>query len=144
MIPFENMGIVRAVEGDRVVLHATTHEHKHPQCSGPYPLSADPRLGAQMRDRMGVGDTAVNLAAAGLVLNAWILSGEDRYRDWIDPKERPPEEFLDILEEYSTWPTSPQVFIDGELIGGCDITLEMYHSGELQKKLEEVFGAKAK
>jgi hypothetical protein len=50
---------------------------------GPFPLSADPRLGAQMRDRMGVGDTAVNLAAAGLVLNAWILSGEDRYRDWI-------------------------------------------------------------
>lgn len=50
---------------------------------GPHPLSADPRLGAQMRDRMGVGDTAVNLAAAGLVLNAWILSGEDRYRDWI-------------------------------------------------------------
>ncbi len=54
------------------------------------------------------------------------------------------EEFLDILEEYSTWPTSPQVFIDGELIGGCDITLEMYQSGELQKKLEEVFGAKTK
>ncbi|WP_043488398.1 MULTISPECIES: hypothetical protein [Streptomyces] len=50
---------------------------------GPYPLSSDPRLGAQMRDRMGAGDTAVNLAAAGLVLNAWILSGEDRYRDWI-------------------------------------------------------------
>ncbi|MFF0079245.1 hypothetical protein ACFYR1_05945 [Streptomyces canus] len=50
---------------------------------GPYPLSEDPRLGAQMRDRMGVGDTAVNLAAAGLVLNAWILSGEDRYHDWI-------------------------------------------------------------
>lgn len=50
---------------------------------GPFPLSADPRLGAQMRDRTGVGDTAVNLAAAGLVLNAWILSGEDRYRDWI-------------------------------------------------------------
>jgi hypothetical protein len=50
---------------------------------GPYPLSADPRLGDQMRDRMGVGDTALNLAAAGLVLNAWILSGEERYRDWI-------------------------------------------------------------
>ncbi|MHC3470843.1 hypothetical protein ACYF6T_19320 [Streptomyces sp. 7R007] len=51
--------------------------------NGPFPLSADPRLGDQMRDRMGVGDTAVNLAAAGLVLNAWILSGEERYRDWI-------------------------------------------------------------
>ncbi|MFF2078218.1 hypothetical protein ACFVXG_26100 [Kitasatospora sp. NPDC058162] len=50
---------------------------------GPYPLSADPRLGAQMRERIGVGDTAVNLAAAGLVLNAWVLTGEQRYRDWI-------------------------------------------------------------
>lgn len=47
------------------------------------PLSEDPRLGQEMRERMGVGDTAVNLAAAGLVLNAWILSGERRYRDWI-------------------------------------------------------------
>jgi len=43
----------------------------------------DPRLGEEMRARMGVGDTAVNLAAAGLVLNALILSGEPRYRDWI-------------------------------------------------------------
>ncbi|MHC5906745.1 hypothetical protein ACVNF4_23000 [Streptomyces sp. S6] len=50
---------------------------------GPFPLDADPRLGAQMRDRTGVGDTAVNLAAAGLVLNAWILTREERYRDWI-------------------------------------------------------------
>ncbi|MFF5985142.1 hypothetical protein ACFY78_40580 [Streptomyces olindensis] len=50
---------------------------------GPFALSEDPRLGEQMRERMGVGDTAVNLAAAGLVLNAWILSGEERYRDWI-------------------------------------------------------------
>ncbi|WP_033220481.1 hypothetical protein [Kitasatospora phosalacinea] len=50
---------------------------------GPFPLTADPRLGRPMRDRIGVGDTAVNLAAAGLVFNAWILSGEERYRDWI-------------------------------------------------------------
>jgi hypothetical protein len=47
------------------------------------PLDADPRLGAEMRRRMGSGDTAVNLAATGLVLNAWILSGEQRYADWI-------------------------------------------------------------
>ncbi|MFI7336896.1 hypothetical protein ACIBUY_03015 [Streptomyces sp. NPDC050085] len=50
---------------------------------GPYPLSADPRLGPRMRDRTGAGDTAVNLAATGLVLNAWILSGDERYRNWI-------------------------------------------------------------
>ncbi|NUS15264.1 MAG: hypothetical protein HOY69_28360 [Streptomyces sp.] len=47
------------------------------------PLDADPRLGDEMRRRMGSGDTAVNLAAAGLVLNAWILTGEQRYADWI-------------------------------------------------------------
>ncbi len=47
------------------------------------PRLEDPRLGAAMRERMGVGDTAVNLAAAGLVLNALILSGDDRYRRWI-------------------------------------------------------------
>ena len=37
-----------------------------------------------MNARMGAGDTAVNLAAAGLVLNAWILTGDPRYRDWIE------------------------------------------------------------
>ena len=46
-------------------------------------LAHDPRLGEEMRRRIGSGDTAVNLAAAGLVLNAWILSGEERYREWI-------------------------------------------------------------
>ncbi|WP_406416502.1 hypothetical protein OH809_38720 [Streptomyces sp. NBC_00873] len=49
----------------------------------PPALSEDPRLGKAMRDRIGFGDTAVNLAATGLVLNAWVLTGEDRYRDWI-------------------------------------------------------------
>ena len=47
------------------------------------PLARDPRLGAEMRRRTGVGDTAVNLAATGLVHNAWILTGDARYRDWI-------------------------------------------------------------
>ncbi|WP_234544574.1 hypothetical protein [Streptomyces shenzhenensis] len=47
------------------------------------PLEADPRLGEEMRRRMGSGDTAVNLAATGLVLNAWIVTGEQRYADWI-------------------------------------------------------------
>ena len=37
-----------------------------------------------MTARMGAGDTAVNLAATGLVLNAWILTGDPRYRDWIE------------------------------------------------------------
>ncbi|XOV89564.1 MAG: Grx4 family monothiol glutaredoxin [Pseudomonadota bacterium] len=35
------------------------------------------------------------------------------------------------LPQYSNWPTFPQLFIDGELVGGCDIITEMYQSGEL-------------
>ncbi len=40
------------------------------------------------------------------------------------------------LKEYSNWPTFPQLYVKGELIGGCDIVIEMYQSGELQKLLE--------
>jgi monothiol glutaredoxin len=36
------------------------------------------------------------------------------------------------LSALSNWPTIPQLFIDGELVGGCDIVTEMYESGELQ------------
>lgn len=42
------------------------------------------------------------------------------------------------LPKVSNWPTFPQVFINGELIGGCDITLDLYQKGELQKLLSEV------
>jgi monothiol glutaredoxin len=46
-------------------------------------------------------------------------------------------EIREGLKEYSNWPTFPQLYVKGELIGGCDIVIEMYHSGELQKLLEE-------
>jgi monothiol glutaredoxin len=39
------------------------------------------------------------------------------------------------LSALSNWPTIPQLFIDGELVGGCDIVMEMYQSGELQQAL---------
>lgn len=41
------------------------------------------------------------------------------------------------LPRYSNWPTFPQLFINGELIGGCDITLELYESGELERIVRE-------
>ena len=40
------------------------------------------------------------------------------------------------IKEYSNWPTFPQLYVKGELIGGCDIVVEMYHSGELKKLLD--------
>jgi monothiol glutaredoxin len=39
------------------------------------------------------------------------------------------------LSAISNWPTIPQLFIDGELVGGCDIVTEMYESGELEQLL---------
>lgn len=39
------------------------------------------------------------------------------------------------IKEYSNWPTIPQVYLSGELIGGSDILIEMYNSGELREKL---------
>ena len=45
------------------------------------------------------------------------------------------EEIREGLKVYSNWPTFPQLYVKGELIGGCDIVLEMYESGELKTLL---------
>ncbi|HSG64396.1 MAG TPA: Grx4 family monothiol glutaredoxin [Gammaproteobacteria bacterium] len=44
-------------------------------------------------------------------------------------------EIREGLKAYSSWPTFPQLYVNGELIGGCDITLELYESGELKEIL---------
>ena len=41
------------------------------------------------------------------------------------------------IKSYSSWPTIPQVYVNGEFIGGCDTTVEMYKSGELKTMLKE-------
>jgi monothiol glutaredoxin len=40
------------------------------------------------------------------------------------------------IKEYSNWPTIPQVYINGEFIGGSDIAIELYQNGELQQMVE--------
>jgi monothiol glutaredoxin len=47
------------------------------------------------------------------------------------------------LPKVSNWPTFPQLFINGELVGGCDIVLDLYQKGELQSMLEEVSPSEA-
>lgn len=56
-----------------------------------------------------------------------------------------PFSFVNVLEhpdiregvkEYGQWPTIPQLYVKGELLGGCDITLEMFESGELATVLK--------
>ena len=47
-------------------------------------------------------------------------------------------ELRESLKTYSNWPTFPQLYIKGELVGGCDIMMDLFQSGELQKMLDSV------
>jgi len=49
-------------------------------------------------------------------------------------------ELREALKSYSNWPTYPQLYVNGELVGGCDIIVEMYKNGELKKVISEVKG----
>ena len=42
------------------------------------------------------------------------------------------------IKEFTSWPTIPQVFFDGEFVGGCDILLEMHKSGEIVEQLKNI------
>ena len=46
-------------------------------------------------------------------------------------------EIRDGIKQFSDWPTIPQLYVNGEFIGGCDIVREMYETGELQKVFDE-------
>jgi monothiol glutaredoxin len=51
-------------------------------------------------------------------------------------------ELREALKRFSNWPTYPQLYVKGELIGGCDIALEMLKSGELKKLVSAAGAAK--
>ena len=42
-----------------------------------------------------------------------------------------------VIKEFASWPTIPQLYVKGEFVGGCDIIREMYESGELQQLLKD-------
>lgn len=48
------------------------------------------------------------------------------------------DEIREGIKVFSNWPTIPQLYVNGELIGGCDIVVEMFNAGELQTLLESV------
>lgn len=52
-------------------------------------------------------------------------------------------EIYENLPRYANWPTFPQIYIGGELVGGCDITLELFQRGELQTMIKEAVGKSA-
>lgn len=46
-------------------------------------------------------------------------------------------EIRETLPGYSDWPTFPQLYVKGELVGGCDIVMELHESGELERMINE-------
>jgi len=46
------------------------------------------------------------------------------------------DEMREGLKRFSNWPTYPQLYVQGELVGGCDIAMQMYRSGELKQVLQ--------
>jgi monothiol glutaredoxin len=48
-------------------------------------------------------------------------------------------EYRYVLSEHSNWPTVPQLFVNGEFVGGCDIVHDLYKSGELKEIVERAF-----
>jgi monothiol glutaredoxin len=46
------------------------------------------------------------------------------------------EEIRSAIKEYSDWPTIPQIYVNGEFIGGCDIVTELHENGELAKMIK--------
>ena len=80
--------------------------------------------GTKLMPMCGFSATVVNL------LNAYQVE----YKD-VNVLEDP--EIRIKLSEYSNWPTIPQIFVKGELIGGCDIAMELHNSGELKSILDK-------
>lgn len=58
--------------------------------------------------------------------------------DFVDVDVLADPEIRQGVKDYANWPTIPQLYINGEFVGGSDIMTEMYQAGELQKQLEGI------
>ena len=78
-----------------------------------------PQCGFSMRTAQALGGCGVKFAYVNVLEDEGIRQG---------------------IKEFGNWPTIPQLYVNGELVGGCDIGMEMYQSGELQKLLQDAAG----
>ena len=67
---------------------------------------------------------------------AQILNHLNTHYAYVDILDNP--DIRATLPQYANWPTFPQLYIQGELVGGCDIVTELFEQGELQPMLESV------
>lgn len=68
-----------------------------------------------------------------------ILNSFDVDYGYVDVLANP--DIRQTLPQYANWPTFPQLYVDGELVGGCDIITEMFEAGELKTLFDNVKSA---
>ena len=79
-------------------------------------------------------------AVIGKFLAAWIFTGIAlalTFPIWITVNVLGDPGVRTGIKEYSDWPTIPQLYVDGEFVGGCDIVMDLHNSGELAKTLAQ-------
>jgi len=68
------------------------------------------------------------------VVQIFRMHGVDKYDSYDVLKD---EAIRQGIKEYTNWPTIPQIFINGEFVGGCDIMIQMHQNGDLVKELQK-------
>jgi monothiol glutaredoxin len=109
------------------------HRHCNP-CHAPCPRRGSSRVcpaqvmlfmkGNKLFPQCGFSNTAVNLLKS--------ITDEFETFDVLSD-----EAIREGVKAYSAWPTIPQLYVDGEFLGGCDIMIEMHESGELKEEVEK-------
>ena len=87
------------------------------------------------------GHRACSRSAAFRAARSRSSTGSARQYETVDVLQDP--EIRQGIKEYSDWPTVPQLYVKGEFVGGSDIMMEMFESGELQQLLGAPADAKA-
>lgn len=88
--------------------------------------------GVPDRPQCGFSMQSVNILKQAHPASAKDTAGEPEFGSYNILED---EEMREGIKEYTGWPTIPQIFINGEFVGGCDIITEMFESGELVKIL---------
>ena len=112
------------------------------QAQTPTPIYADRATGEKFPDARAMVNTYLKHFAqrAGTTLEPLDDSGYTQVRKGsahVGVNVLEDAEIRQGIKEFANWPTIPQLYVKGEFVGGCDITREMFQSGELQALLTE-------
>jgi monothiol glutaredoxin len=115
-------------------------EGKRIWCHDAFTMALDPQTKAKLEDLIRSDDVVLFMKGSRHFPQCGFSATVVQILDKLVPKYATVNVLADPsvregIKEYSQWPTIPQLYVKGELVGGCDIVREMFASGDLQKKL---------